>query len=73
MGSEDPSFLGKLKNVWDLQFKKNPELILVICGSVSVWIEKNILNSTGFLGRISLLLKLKELKINECAQLLEKY
>ena len=44
MGSKDPDFLGKLKNAWDLYLKKNPELMLVLCGSVSSWIEKNILS-----------------------------
>jgi hypothetical protein len=48
-------FLGKLKNAWDLEFKKNPKLILVLCGSVSTWIEQNIIKNTGFFGRISLL------------------
>ena len=72
MSLGDPSFLGKLKNAWDMQFKKNPQLILTICGSVSSWIEKNILNSTGFVGRVSLVLRLGELKINECNELLEK-
>ena len=49
MGSKDSDFLGKLKNAWDLELKKNPELILILCGSVSVWIEKNILHITIFL------------------------
>lgn len=66
MGSKDPDFLGKLKNAWDLEFKKNPQLILVLCGSVSAWIEKNILNSSGFLGRISLNLTLNELSLSDC-------
>jgi uncharacterized protein len=66
MGSKDPNFLGKLKNAWDMKFKQNPELILILCGSVSSWIEKNILNSTGFMGRISLRLFLKELSLMEC-------
>lgn len=66
MGSLDPDFLGKLKNAWDLEFKKNPQLILVLCGSVSAWIEKNILNSSGFLGRISLNLTLDELPLCDC-------
>jgi len=48
MGSKDPDFLGKLKNAWDLHFKKNSRLLLVLCGSVSSWIEKNIINNTGF-------------------------
>ena len=68
MGSQDPLFLGKLKNAWDMEFKANPELILILCGSVSSWIEENILNSTGFMGRISLTLFLQELKLYECDQ-----
>jgi len=71
MGSKDPEFLGKLKTAWDLYFKKNPQLILVLCGSVSMWIEENILKSTGFLGRVSLSLKLKELPLNDCNQFLK--
>ncbi len=65
MGSKDPNFLGKLKNAWDLEFKNNPNLILVLCGSVSSWIDKNILNNTGFLGRISLKLTLEELPLSD--------
>ncbi len=71
MGSKDRNFLGKLKNVWDLEFKKNPELILILCGSVSAWIEKNILSNTGFLGRISLKLTLEELSLQESNQFWE--
>ncbi len=71
MGSKDPDFLGKLKNAWDLHFKNNPELILVLCGSLSSWIEKNILSSTGFLGRISLVMNLKELNLLECNEFLK--
>ncbi|HVX00010.1 MAG TPA: ATP-binding protein, partial [Candidatus Babeliaceae bacterium] len=70
MGSKDSSFLGKLKNAWDLEFKKNPQLILILCGSVSTWIEKNIISSSAFLGRISLFLKLDELPLSTCHELL---
>lgn len=66
MGSKDPNFLGKLKNAWDLEFKNNPNLILILCGSVSTWIEKNILSSTGFVGRVSLDLSLEELPLSDC-------
>ncbi|MBL4819021.1 MAG: ATP-binding protein [Deltaproteobacteria bacterium] len=71
MGSKDPDFLGKLKNAWDIHFKKNSELILIICGSISTWIEKNILSSTGFLGRISLTLSLSELPLKDCNRFFE--
>lgn len=68
MGSKDPHFLGKLKNAWDLEFKQNSELILVLCGSVSTWIEENILSGSGFVGRISLALTLEELPLSDCDQ-----
>lgn len=68
MGSKDPEFLGTLKTIWDQTFSKNPNLVLVFCGSISSWIEKNILSSTGFLGRISLRLFLDELSLSESCQ-----
>lgn len=71
MGSKDPTFLGKLKNAWDRELKRNPELILILCGSVSTWIEENIIQSTAFFGRISLNLTLEELPLRDCNKLLE--
>ena len=66
MGNKDPDFLGKLKNSWDMYFSKNSQLLLILCGSISSWIEENILNSTGFVGRISMDLVLEELPIHAC-------
>jgi hypothetical protein len=60
--------LGYLKTEWDKTFSKHPSLILILCGSVSNWIEENILNSTGFLGRISVKLEIKELPLPDCNQ-----
>ncbi len=68
MGSKDPTFLGKIKNFWDMQLKKNDELIFVVCGSASSWIEKNILSHTGFVGRISYTLSLDELTLADCSE-----
>nr|HPI40848.1 AAA family ATPase [Pseudobdellovibrionaceae bacterium] len=65
MGQHDPDFAGKLKVAWDLYFKKNSKLRLVVCGSVSAWIQKNILESTDFVGRISLEIFLKELPLKD--------
>ncbi len=73
MGMKDLTFLGKLKNAWDQFFKKNPQLILIVCGSVSSWIEKNILSSTGFVGRVDLVITLEELSLLECNQFWGKY
>jgi AAA+ ATPase superfamily predicted ATPase len=72
MAHDDPTFLSKLKNAWELYFSKNPQLILILCGSISAWIEKNILSSTGYFGRISKKITLHELPLNRCNQLLEE-
>lgn len=66
MADDDPTFLGKLKTAWDTEFKNNPNLVLVLCGSISAWIDKHILRSTGFLGRPSLHITLKELPLTDC-------
>ncbi len=73
MAKDDSTFLSKLKNAWDLYFKKNPKLIFIICGSISAWIEKNILSSTGYLGRVSLHLHLTELPLKQGSLLLDKF
>ena len=66
MGSQDPTFLAKIKNLWDLKLKDNDRLVFIVCGSASAWIEKNILSSTGFVGRISYTLTLDELPLSDC-------
>lgn len=68
MGSEDPDFLGQLKTAWDMHLSDNPDLILILCGSVSSWIEENILKSTGFVGRVSVDMVLEELSISESSE-----
>ncbi len=70
MGSEDPTFIPKLKNWWDITLQNHPSIIFVLCGSISTWIDKNIINSTAFFGRVSLYLELKELSIPQCKKLL---
>lgn len=66
MGGKDPEFLGQLKTAWDMYFSKNPHLVIALCGSISSWIEKNILSSTGFMGRITVDLIIEELDLHVC-------
>lgn len=66
MGSHDPTFLPKLKTAWDRYFKHNSQFVMILSGSNSAWISKNILSSTGFFGRVSLRLVLEELNLSEC-------
>lgn len=65
MASDDPTFLGKLKTVWDEEFKQNSKLTLILCSSISSWIDKNILSSTGYVGRVAYTLHLDELPLND--------
>lgn len=69
MGSKDKTFIPKLKAWWD---KQSMHIMLVFCGSVSTWIEENILKSTAFFGRINLTISLDPLSIRESAEFLRK-
>lgn len=66
LGGYDPDFPGRLKRAWDALQRKHPKLIVVLCGSVSAWIDRNILKSTGFVGRDSWDIVLGELPLYEC-------
>jgi len=65
MVGKDKDFPGKLKGIWDTELKHNPELRLILCGSVSSWIQENILKNKGFVGRVSLTIDLEELPLHD--------
>lgn len=67
MGGYDPNFPGILRNAWETYFHRHDKLIVVVCGSVSAWISKNILGDTGFAGRFSRDYLIPELTLRECA------
>lgn len=68
MGSKDPSFISKLKAWWDNQ---TLAIMVIFCGSVSTWIEENILKNTAFFGRIHLTITLEPLPIYDSVKLLK--
>ena len=72
MGMEDPTFLPKLKNLWDDGLSDQSNLVFIICSSVSSWIEENVLSSTGFVGRISHTIELQELPLSICNQFFQQ-
>ncbi len=71
MGSRDPTFLPKMKIWWDQVSEQTSNIMLILCGSVSVWIEENIIKSTAFFGRVSLHIALEPLSLVESYQLLK--
>lgn len=68
MGGYDRTFPAQLKYAWDNLFKRHPDLVVLVCGSVSAWISRNILRSKGFVGRISLDIVVPELPLDACAK-----
>lgn len=71
MGAGDNTFISKIKSWWDRELSQRKNVMLVFCGSVSTWIEENIINSTAFFGRISLVLELTSLTLKESAEFLQ--
>ena len=68
MGRYDAAFAGFLKTAWDTVLSRKGRLILVVAGSVSAWIQKNIQKSKGYVGRISVDITLPELPVDECLE-----
>ncbi len=68
MATGEADFAGRLKIAWDVHFKKNPNLVMILCGSVSSWIEQNILKNAEFVGRVSSVIRLKELDLKPSAK-----
>lgn len=66
LSTGDPDFPGHLKAAWDNHLSKHDRLILVLCGSVSSWIQENILSSPAFVGRCSLEIRLGPLALPHC-------
>ena len=68
MGAFDKTFPALLKTAWDTQFSRRDRLVFVVCGSVSTWINRNLLRSKAFVGRISCSLKLEEMPLSDCRE-----
>lgn len=60
-------FFQKLVVWWEKKLQHCPQVILVLCGSQSIWVEDNIINGTAFFGRLALMLELEDLSLKECA------
>jgi len=71
IGDKDPTFVPKLKNWFDLELQDKENLVIIFCGSVSMWIEDNIINSTAFFGRVALTIDLEPFSIAESCKFLK--
>jgi len=64
----EKTFAATLKIAWDNILKGHDRLIFVICGSVSTWIRKNIIDNRAYYGRRSLDVVVPELSLADCAR-----
>ena len=72
LASKDNTFIPKFKNWWDKDLSNRRDLTVIFSGSVSTWINKNIINNTALFGRLNLILNLSELTITESAEMIRK-
>ena len=68
MGYYDVAFPEVLKVAWDNMFSQHRKLILVVCGSVSTWIKRNIIDNGAYAGRRSYDFVVPELPLRECVK-----
>ena len=68
MGYYDVAFSEVLKVAWDNMFSQHRKLILVVCGSVSTWIKRNIIDNGAYAGRRSYDFVVPELPLAECVK-----
>ena len=72
MAHDDSTFVSQLKVLWDTVLDRKSNVVLILCSSVSTWVEENILNSTALFGRINLTLSLDEWSLQESKEYLDK-
>ena len=68
MGYYDVAFPEVLKVAWDNMFSQHRKLVLVVCGSVSSWIKRNIIDNGAYAGRRSYDFVVPELPLRECVK-----
>jgi hypothetical protein len=68
MAAEKPGLVSRLKFVWDNHFLKRNCVHLVLCGSVSSFLVKRVVNSKALYGRIDLVLHLRAMPLRELGE-----
>lgn len=64
------AFISQLKTAWDNQFRRNPNIILILCGSSPAFMINKVLHSKALYNRSQHEFHLKPLPINDAKQLL---
>ncbi len=65
-----PGLVSTFKYYWDNFFSKYPGCVFLLCGSVSSFIVKKVIQSRALYGRVDLEINLQPLSISECRSFL---
>lgn len=65
LATKQPSFMSSFFLLWERTFSHKNNFMVILSGSLSSWIEQNIIMNKGFVGRISLDIILKELTLDD--------
>ena len=72
MGGESKKIVSHLKYAWDNYFLKNNRVHIILCGSVSSFMVKQVIRSKALYGRIDLEINLKPLHLQTIVPFLKK-
>lgn len=72
MGGEEKKIVSHLKYTWDNYFLKNNRVHMILCGSVSSFMVKQVIRSKALYGRINLEINLKQLPLQALVPVLTK-
>ena len=72
MANYKTELISAIKHAWDNHFKKNPELILVLCGSSPSFIIKEVVRSKALYNRSNYEIPLLQFTLDETKQFLNK-
>ncbi|MBL8889241.1 MAG: hypothetical protein JNL67_04635 [Planctomycetaceae bacterium] len=72
MANYQPDLISEFKAIWDNRLRRNPSLIVVLCGSSPSFFLSEVIRSRSLHNRSSLDLRLDEFSITEAAEFLGK-
>ena len=67
MANYQNELVSVIKMIWERYLAVNPELTLILCGSIASFMKSKVLKSSALYGRCDYVLNLQPLKLNEIA------
>ena len=73
LANYQPNFISALKYVWDNFFRRNPDVILILCGSSPSFMINDVIKSRALYNRSQYEMPLKEFNLLETQAMLSRY